>query len=123
MEILLTIDKILALPVVRWFLLAATVVSIATATWCKLQIGTVRLQRDAAEGRAATCNAALDAQNAAVAKAGAEAAEKRKQLAEAAKQAEWIKKEADAWRKKALGTPLTGNCDQMVEQVIEAVKR
>lgn len=57
--VLTIIDGFLALPVVRWLLLAATVAALATATWCKIQLGTVRLQRDAAKGQSATYETAL----------------------------------------------------------------
>lgn len=122
MEILLTIDKILALPVVRWLLLAATVAAIATATWCKLQIGTVRLQRDAAQGQAATYRAHLEVQNEAILKAGQEYTAQRKQATAANNKAEEMRRELDRWRKEAGKTPLTGDCEQMVNQVIGAIR-
>jgi len=122
MSILLTIDSILSLPVVRWMLLAATVAALITATWCKLQIGTVRLQRDAAQGQAATYQAHLQHQNEAVIQAGKEAAAQKRQVSAAGEKADELKRQADIWRKEALRKPLAGNCDQMVDQVIEAVK-
>jgi len=122
MEILLTIDKILALPVVRWLLLAATIAAVATATWCKLQIGTVRLQRDAAQGQAATYQAHLSIQNEAIRQAGKEAAAQQKKMTEANKKADDIKNALDAWRREADKIILTGDCDQMADQVITAIK-
>lgn len=122
MEILLTIDKILALPVVRWLLLATTVAAVATATWCKLQIGTVRLQRDAAQGQAATYQAHLQVQNAAIIQSGQEYKRQQNRTASAAAKAEEMAREAEKWRKKWREQPLTGTCDQMVDQVIHAIR-
>jgi chemotaxis response regulator CheB len=122
MEILLTIDKILALPVVRWLLLAATIAAVATATWAKLQIGTVRLQRDAAQGQSATYAAHLQHQNAAIRQAGKEAAAQRKQVSEANQKAAEMRQAAEKWRREAGKIVLVGTCDQMVDQVITAIK-
>lgn len=122
MEILKAIDLFLQNVFVRWALLIITVAALGAATWAKLHLKTVQLQRDAAEGKAATCNATLDMQNTAISKAADATRAKQNQLNEAAKHADDIKKDRDAWRKKALSTPLTGSCDEMVEQVIESLK-
>jgi len=122
MEIIKAIDLVLQNVVVRWLLLIATIAAIATATWCKIQIGTVRLQRDAAQGREASCMAGLNMQNEAVKQAGKESEAQKQKIADARTKAEQAKKEADEWRKIAQKTPLTGTCEQMVDQVIKAVQ-
>lgn len=122
MEALIAIDKILALPVVRWLLLISAVVAVGTATWCKIQIGTVRLQRDAAMGQVATFEAHLNVQNEAIRKANQEASEQHKKMSDATAKADSLQKAADKWRKEAGKTRLTGDCTQMVDQVIASVK-
>lgn len=122
MAILTAIDSILALPVVRWLLLAATVASITTATWCKLQIGTVRLQRDAAQGQAATYKAHLELQNESILKAGKETKLQHEKMDAANAKAAAMKRDLEAWRKKVNQVELVGTCDQMVDKVIAAVK-
>jgi hypothetical protein len=122
METLIAIDKMLALPVVRWLLLAATVAAIVTATWAKLQIGTVRLQRDAAQGQVATYAAHLNIQNEAIRQAGKESAAQRKQVSEATQKVAEMRQAADKWRREASKIVLVGTCDQMVDQVITAIK-
>ena len=123
MEILIAIDKILQLAPVRWGLLVMATAATVYALWCRGELGVVRLQRDAANGQAATYRAHLETQNAAVIKAGAEAEAHQKRLAATAATAKQMKQEADKWRKKALETPLTGTCDEMVDQVIQTIKQ
>ena len=122
MTILTVIDGILAMPVVRWLLLVTTAVAVAAALWCRGELGVVRLQRDAAKGQAAMYVSALDMQNASIREADQEAAAQQRQMALARENANRIKAEGEAWRKKAQQTPLTGSCDEMVDQVIEAVR-
>lgn len=117
-----TIDKILQNAVVRWLLLAAMSAATIYALWCRGQIGIVALQRDAAKSQASTYLGHLENQNAAILKAGQEAAAQKQKIADAAASADQLRKEAAEWRRKALNTPLTGTCDDMVDQVIQAVK-
>lgn len=117
-----TIDKLLENVVVRWLLLAALISATVYALWCRGQLGIVALQRDAAKVQATTYLSQLEIQNAAILKAGQEADSQKQKIADAATRAEQLRKEAAEWRKKALNTPLTGTCDNMVDQVIQAVK-
>lgn len=116
------IDGFLAMPVVRWLLLVTTAVAVAASLWCRGELSVVRLQRDAAKGQAAMYVSALDMQNASIREAGQEAAAQQRQMALAREQAGRIRAEGEAWRKKAQQIPLTGSCEDMVDQVIEAVR-
>lgn len=123
MQIIQAIDLILQNVVVRWMLLVATVAALATATWCKIQIGTVRLQRDAAQGQSATYQAHLQLQNEAIIQMTKEHAAQQQRIATATAKAKQLQEESNAWRKKALNTPLTGSCEEMVNQVIESIRQ
>jgi len=123
MQIIQAIDLILQNVVVRWMLLVATVAALATATWCKIQIGTVRLQRDAAQGQAATYQAHLQLQNEAIIQMNKDHATQQQRTATATAKAKQLQEESDAWRKKALSTPLTGSCEEMVDQAIESIRQ
>ena len=122
-EVWTIIDGFLALPVVRWLLLAATVAALATATWCKIQLGTVRLQRDAAKGQSATYEAHLNIQNAAILKQGAEMENLIKRLKAA--QAD-VEKSREALKKRQAEVTeivLHGDCPGMVQQVLDEVRK
>lgn len=120
--IIRAIDNVLQNVVMRWMLVIATAAAITTAVVAKGRLGIVTLQRDAAETQAATYLGHLETQNAAIIKAGEEAEAQRQKIASAAARADQLRKEAAEWRQKALNTPLTGSCDDMVDQVVQAVK-
>lgn len=123
MEILAAIDKALSNVVVRWLLLAAATAALATATWAKMQLGTVRLQRDAAQGQNATYRAHLEVQNAAILKQGDEMEDliKRLKLSQAD-----VEKSREALKKRqseVIEVVLHGNCPEMVQQVLDEVRK
>ena len=121
--VLTIIDGFLALPVVRWLLLAATVAALATATWCKIQLGTVRLQRDAAKGQSATYEAHLNIQNAAIIKQGADMDKLLKKVQVANAEAEKIRLQMLKRKVEIREIFLTGPCDDMVQQVLDEVRK
>lgn len=108
---------------VRWLLIVTITTLLAVAGYSMARQKALSLQRDAAKGQAATYWAHLDIQNASIRQAGKEAAAQQKQMVAAQEQAGRIRAEGEAWRKKAQQTPLTGTCDEMLDQVIEAVRR
>ena len=121
--VLTIIDGFLALPVVRWLLLAATVAAMATATWCKIQIETVRLQRDAAKGQASIYFGALDMQNSAIIAQGKDMENLIKRLKAA--QAD-VEKSREALKKRQAEVTeivLHGDCPDMVQQVLDEVRK
>jgi hypothetical protein len=123
MSILLTIDSILSLPVVRWMLLAATVAALVTATWCKLQIGTVRLQRDAAQGQNASLAASLSVQNDAIKKQGDAMQQLLKKVKAANAEAEILRQNLLKRKTEIREIILTGPCENMVQQTIDEVRK
>lgn len=121
--ILTIIDGFLSLPVVRWLLLAATVAALATATWCKLQIGTVRLQRDAAKGQSATYEAHLNLQNAAIIKQGADMEKLLKKLQTATASVEQEREKLKKRQIEVREVILQGPCPDMVQRVLDEVRK
>lgn len=65
----------------------------------------------------------IETQNGYIAKAGEEKKAQDERIAAAGSKSEQLRREAAAWRKKALETPLTGSCENMVDQVIQSVKQ
>lgn len=121
MEILLTIDKVLQNVFVRWALLVATVAALATATWAKIQLGTVRLQRDAAQGQVATYQAHLEVQNAAIRQLDADTKNAKAKIADAKKEAARLQDELDRWKRKP--PVFKGTCDEMVQQALAEARK
>ena len=127
MEILIlktieAIDNFLQISLVRWFLLASTVALMIAATAYKARLAISEMQIEAVSGDKASYAAYIETQNAAVLQAGRQAEEHKKTLHDAARKSAALREEKELWRKRALGTPLTGTCDQMVDQMIQAIR-
>lgn len=122
MEILLAVDKFLQIALVRWFLLVSTVGLLIAGIAYKTRLGVAELQLKAAKGDIATYAAHIEHQNAAVLKAGQEYEQSKKKALAAQEKAAQSARLAEEWRKRALATPLTGSCDEMVRQVVESLR-
>lgn len=121
LEILRAIDRVLSNAVVRWILLATAVAALTTAVWAKAQLGTARLQRDAARGQVATYQAHMEVQNAAVRQLDADTKNAKAKIAGAKKEAARIQDELDKWKRKP--PVFAGTCDEMVQQAIVEVRK
>lgn len=122
-EILTVIDGILKLAPVRWGLLVASVLLSASVAVQTVRFMAAENQRDAEAGRNATLGAAINAQNLAIKKAGddMEAAKKRAQNANA--EAAKIRKAYDERVRELTKVNLTGDCPQMVQTVLDEVRK
>lgn len=123
MEIITIIDSILKLAPVRWGLLLATV---ALATICLKQKGSLLitgLQLKAAEGRSATLTASLSTQNAAIKKAGDDMEAAKKRLHTANQKAADLRKRLENRKVEIREVVLQGDCPDMVQQVLDEVRR
>ena len=123
MSTLLIIDNILGIKPVQYLLLLVSVSFVLLSVFLGIRVKYLSTQLEISKGQTATYAAHLKIQNESILQMNQEQQAQQQQMSDAASKADWIKKDAEAWRKKALGTPLTGTCDQMVDQVIEAVKK
>ena len=87
----------------------------------KVQLGTVRLQRDAAQGQVATYQAHLEIQNAAIRQLDVDTQNAKTKIAGAKKEAARLQDELDKWKRKP--PVFTGTCDEMVQQVLAEVRK
>ena len=116
------VNGILDLRPVQYLLLGGVVVLFVGGLFLRSRLGIVTLERDAALGREAQLSAAIQLQNQAVLQANEKAKQRLTQLREAEDKAIQLRIERDKWKKDALNKPLTGDCDQMVNQVLESLK-
>lgn len=122
MEILVIIDKILGLRPVYWAVSVCAVGLLILFLFTKARLGVLTLERDAALGREAQLQSALQLQNQAVLQANEQAKFRAAKLQEANDRAKQLTIERDKWKKEALAKPLTGTCDDMVNQVMESLQ-
>jgi len=116
------VDGFLAVPAVRWLLLLSVVVMSTITGFSMSRQYVLSLQLDAAKGQVATYETHLKIQNEAIVKAGEEAKMQQQKITEANAKAKDIKNALEDWRKKVNEIKLVGTCEQMVDQVITAVK-
>lgn len=122
MEILVIIDKILGLRPVYWAVSVCTVGLLILFLFTKARLGVLTLERDAALGREAQLNSALQMQNQAVLQANEQAKFRAAKLNAAEDKAKLLSIERDKWKKEALNKPLTGTCEEMVSQIMESLQ-
>ena len=123
MEVLLIIDNILKLAPVRWGLLVVAIVAAIYAAVIRAELGIVRLERDAADGRSSVSAASLSTQNVTIKKAGEdmEAAKKRLQAANA--ESEKLRQSLKKRKVEIREIVLQGDCPAMVQQVLDEVRK
>lgn len=119
MEILKAIDLFLQNIFVRWMLLIFCVALTIVALQYKARLGLCELQLAAYKGQAATYLAHLEIQNAEIVKGNEEYKLKEAKMSAAKKEAQRI---ADELTKRGPIT-LTGDCDNMVDQVFNEVRK
>lgn len=122
MEILAVVDKILGLRPVYWVVSVCAVGLLVAFLFTKARVGVLVLERDAALGREAQLQSAIQLQNQAVLQANEQAKFRAAKLQEANDRAKQLTIERDKWKKEALAKPLTGTCDDMVNQVMESLQ-
>lgn len=123
MSWLQAIDKILALAPVRWLLLVATVVLSVSVAVQTIRFMAAENQRDAEASRNATLGAAINAQNNAIKKAGDDMEKLQKRLDMALSEAKKRQQELEKRKRELINMPLTGDCENMVQQVVQELKR
>lgn len=107
---------------VRWLLIVTITTLIVVAGFSMARKKVLSLQLAAAKGQTAMYVSALKMQNDAILK-DAEDAKKQQQVMDvAATKAAAMEKALKEWRKRFSQIELVGTCDQMVDQVIAAVK-
>lgn len=122
-EIMTIIDGILKLAPVRWGLLVATVamgISVAVQT---VRFMAAENQRDAEAGLNATLWAAINAQNNAIKKAGEDVEAAKKRLEEANSKASVLRKQLEKRKTEIVEVILHGDCPDMVQQVLDEVRK
>lgn len=122
MEILAIVDKILGLRPVYWAASVCAIGLLVAFLFTKARVGVLTLERDAALGREAQLHSAVQMQNQAVLQANEQAKFRAIKLKEAEDKAKLISIERDKWKKEALNKPLTGTCEQMVDQLMESLE-
>jgi len=122
MTILAIINGVLDLRPVQYLLLVLVVGFAISAFVFRARVGILTLERDAALGREAQLQAAIRVQNQAVLQANEQAKYRAAKLREAEDRAKLLQIERDKWKKEALAKPLTGTCEDMVDQVLESLQ-
>lgn len=121
------IDKALAaacsLRVVRWSILAAAAGLIVGLTWYGIKNKALSLQVSALKGEKAEYAAQLDVQNAAIKKAGDDMAELQKRAQAASRKAADLSKQLQNRQTEINRLELTGDCPDMVQQIVEEVRK
>ena len=107
---------------VRWLLIVTITTLLVVAVFSMSRQWVLALQLDAAKGQTAMYVSALKMQNESILKDGEEAKHQQEKMDAANVKAAAMKRDLEAWRKKLSQVVLVGTCDQMVDQVISAVK-
>ena len=120
---LIIIDNILKLTPIRWGLL---VMVTALTIFCLVQKGNIaitNMQLEAAEGRSAILSSSLSTQNVAIKKVGEDTEVLRQRLLTANKKATELRKQLENRKVEIREVVLQGDCPDMVQQVLDEVRR
>lgn len=120
---IIVIDKILQMMPVRWGLLVLSVVLLAVSGWYYSANKVLSLQLDAAKGQNAELSTSLTVQNDAIQKQGKDMAELQKRSQEASQQVAIMKKKLKERQIEIREVVLTGTCPNMVQQVLDEVRK
>lgn len=127
METLIAIDKALAaacsLRVVRWSILAVIAGLVVGLTWYGIKSKTLSLQVLALKGEKAEYAAQLLTQNAAIKKTGDDMAELQKRAQAANRKAADLSRRLQDRQAQIAAMELTGDCPDMVQQIVEEVRK
>lgn len=107
---------------VRWLLIVTITTLLVVAGFSMARQKLLSLQLSAAKGQTAMYVSALKMQNESILKDGEEAKLQHEKMDAANVKAAEMQRHLEAWRKKVNQVELVGTCDQMVDQVIAAVK-
>ena len=122
-EIMAVIDNILKLAPVRWGLLVASVLLSIAVSVQTVRLKTAENQLEAETGRNASLSAGIAAQNAAIKKAGDDMEKVKKRLQTANQKANEIRKKLEDRKVEIREIVLQGDCPQMVQQIINEVRK
>lgn len=124
--ILAGIDKFLEaaclLRSFRWLLIVTIATLLVMSGFSMARQKVLSLQLDAAKGQTAMYVSALKMQNESILKDAEDAKKQQQVMDAAATKAAAMEKALKEWRKRFSQIELVGTCDQMVDQVIAAVK-
>lgn len=127
METLIAIDKALAaacsLRVVRWSILILIGGLLIAWVYVGIKNKALSLQVSALKGEKAEYAALLLTQNAAIKKAGDDMAELQKRRQEASRKAADLSKQLQNRQAEINRLELTGDCPDMVQQIVEEVRK
>lgn len=125
MGTLVTLDKLLEslclIRPFRWLLVGLIVALVAAAGWYGVKSYMLTLQVKGLKADNANLTAAVDVQNAAIEKQGKDMAELQKRLQAANGKAQALGRELQQRQADILALELTGDCPDMVQQVINEV--
>lgn len=116
LEILTFINRLLDSKVIQWVLVLIIVCITALCVYYSIHCAVLQAENDHLVSVKASLESSLAVQNTAIEKAGYEAAAQKKKLNDAVLAANALDKQ-----RKAL-LSLSGSCEQMIDQVVEAVK-
>ncbi len=121
--ILNTVDSFLSLKVVRWVMFSLIVVLIATVLIVKARLTICTLQKNALEGSVAKLNANLEVQNEAIKKANQRYIELEARTFRVKGEVVALEKQLDKRNQEVRDLVLVGSCEDMVQQVIDEVRK
>jgi hypothetical protein len=120
---LIAIDKLLALTSVRWLLvvgISGCLVVTGYSLMRQKQLNRLNLEL---ESRIATYSQQMAIQAAFVEQAGGDMDRLQKRLDMALSEAKKRQQELEKRKRELINMPLTGDCENMVQQVVEELKR
>ena len=123
MSMLMIIDNILALQPVRWLLLCGITLLLVLSAYSLVRQKALSLQLAAANGDKAQYVASLLSQNAAIQKQGEAMQQIQKQAQAARNEADKIKQAWQKRQKQLNEVKLEGTCENMVQQVLDEVRK
>jgi len=121
--LLLVLDNILALQPVRWLLLVVTTLLVVVAGFSLVRQKALNLQLQAEKGTNAIYAAQMLTQNASIIKQGEAMQQMQKQVENARVEASKIKQAWQQREKQLNELKLVGDCPQMVQQVLDEVRK
>lgn len=117
------IDRILQNVIVRWLLLASTVILIVVAVICYMTKTLLSAQVNVLRSEKANLAAAMAVQNDAIKQAANDMAEMQKRVQEARDQATALSKKLAKRQVEIREVVLTGECPDKVQQILDEVRK
>ena len=115
LQILKTINQVLASKIVQWVLLICFILSMICLLWVYILCNSYKVEIALLKTKNADLESSLSVQNAAIEKAGLEYAANKKRFDEAVARASELEKQRHSL------PPLTGSCEEMVKRVMDTI--